>query len=405
MFELPQPITQINTQQDVAVARDDLRRLLSKPGYSDHGVSIFLQTLLRHSSPQWYGHILSLLDQVQTTINLDDILQYLIEHRVDEDVIFAYLPLIGRVNTHSMRSYQYLFHLFPDRKLEVLRAYEQQARMPDIHHEQIFAYVAEHIRADELSGFLQYSHQFFRQSLYPMRLIQALVKNPAIGITVLIEKNRDPLVYRSVLRHLPYLYRDVLASNPRGNLDLVFFALVTHDLFSTLDKQEYTDLSYEIVRRWGQDHLHTTLAQFLARIPSTYLFLFSEQLYRCAGEIHFDRGLAFSILRSIREQVSPYKRHEVRWIARVVAATDQSERHVFVHKDVPKLFNSHSSTAALYEVLIEENPFQFATYFLRKYRKFKKQFPDYYDEAPRKLFKQAWKKTPWWRRIVTLIGV
>jgi hypothetical protein len=138
-------------------------------------VSHVLVATLEHA-PEWIGKLLSALEQVQTELNLDAFLRAAAEIGVAKEALFSQLPLIGRITTQWSRVIEWIFRVYPERRMEALSKFLEQGQGDRYLMEQAFVLLAGELVPAELPAFVQLLERHRRQEDWPTKVIDELSK-------------------------------------------------------------------------------------------------------------------------------------------------------------------------------------------------------------------------------------
>lgn len=392
----------IQDEEDLAFYQNLVRHLIrdSASLSSEERVSTVFVAVLRRS-PEWIGHMLSALDQVQTEIDLGTFLRTATELGVAKELIFEQLPLIGRVASPGTRIMEWIFRTYSDRRIEALSKVLEQSRLSSFATEDAFTSLAEAMSSEELPAFIQLLERFRRQEDWPKRVIIALMYNENLSLDDLIDSQRSFSLYRNIIGSLAMILDRTSDGDRSLDIKSLLARIIEDVNFGTLDITTYGALLYEISRRKGQGDLNPLRIQLLERIDFAHASIFHSAFFNALRGFFIEPKHAERLLEKIvRHGTYPF--HETEFLIQLLESVDQETFANFILRYSRALFDSEFEFERFCLALLHAVPERLAPVYLFHRRTFKKSFGKYSD-TDAKIFKECWPHLSFGQRLKAFI--
>jgi hypothetical protein len=379
----------IQDERDLSFYQELFRRLIREGDSYSAGdrISKLLVAVLK-LAPAWIGRLLSALDQVQTEIDLEPFLKMAAEIGTAKEEIYEQLPLIGRVATQRMRLMDWVFRVYPERRIEALGRILEQARFTSMNAEDAFVSLARGLNTKDLPAFTQLLERYRKQEDWPRKVVIELLYNPNIPMEELVDSQRSFSLYRNVINCLS----DLLDRTSDGDRSLDIKRLLTRIVddtnFGTLDVTTYSALLYEVSRRKGQGDLNPLRILLLERIDFKHATIFHSAFFEALRGYFIEPMHAQRILEKI-VRYGKYPFHETDFLLQLLECVDQEVFANFTLRYSQALFDTAYTAERFYLALAGTLPERFAPVYMFHRKIFKRSFAKYSD-TDKTIYKLCW---------------
>lgn len=379
----------IQDEQDLSFYQEFLRQLIQRgSGYSVGDRVCKLLIAVLRQAPEWIGRLLSALDQVQTEIDLEPFLKTAAEIGAAKEQIFEQLPLIGRVATQRVRLMEWIFRVYPDRRIEALGKILEQARLTSTSVEDAFVSLARELSAEELPAFTQLLERHRKQEDWPKKVVVELLYNPKIPLEELVDSQRSFSLYRNIINSLATLLDRTSDGDRSLDIKRLLTRIVDDTNFGTLDVTTYSALLYEVSRRKGQGDLNTLRILLLERIDFKHATIFHLAFFEALRGFFIEPMHAQRVLEKI-VRYGKYPFHETDFLLQLLECVDQEVFANFTLRYSQALFDTAYTAERFYLALAGALPERFAPVYMFNRRLFKRSFAKYSD-TDKTIYKLCW---------------
>lgn len=350
-------------------------------------VSHVLVAALQHA-PEWVGKLLSVLDQIQTEINLDTFLRAAAEIGAAKEALFSQLSLIGRITTQWSRVVEWIFRVYPDRRIEALAKFLEQGRGDRYLVEEAFVVLARELVPAELPAFIQLIERHRRQEDWPTKVIVELVYNPKLSLDELVDSQRSFSLYRNIIASLSSLFDRTSDGDRALDIKRLLTRVVDDNNFSNLDVSTYNSLLYEVSRRKGQGDLNALRIRLLEQIDFKHANIFHAAFFEALRGFFIEPIHAQRLLEKI-VRYGKYPFHETDFLIQLLECVDQETFKNFTLRYSQALFDSSYNAERFYLELAAKVPERFAPVYMFNRKTFRQSFAKY-STADKEIFKTCW---------------
>lgn len=350
-------------------------------------VSHVLVATLEHA-PEWIGKLLSALEQVQTELNLDAFLRAAAEIGVAKEALFSQLPLIGRITTQWSRVIEWIFRVYPERRIEALSKFLEQGQGDHYLMEQAFVLLARELVPAELPAFVQLLERHRRQEDWPTKVIVELVYNPKLSLDELVDSQRSFSLYRNIIGSLSSLFDRTSDGDKALDIKRLLTRIVDDNNFSNLDVSTYNSLLYEVARRKGQGDLNALRIRLLEQIDFKHANIFSAAFFEALRGFFIEPVHAQRLLEKI-VRYGKYPFYDTDFLIQLLECVDQETFKNFTLRYSQALFDAPYDAERFYLALAAKIPERFAPVYMFNRKTFRQVFAKY-STADKDIFKACW---------------
>ncbi len=363
-------------------------------------VSEILVATLKHS-PAWVGKLLSILQNVQTEINLDTFLKTAAEIGTAKEVLYDQLPLIGRITAQWSRVVEWILSVYPDRRIEALGKLLEQSRIEPYLLEQAFVLLARELSVDELPAFVQLLERHRRQEDWPTKVVVELLYNKRLSLDELVDSQRSFSLYRNIIGSLSTILDRTSDGDTALDIKRLLNRIVDDSNFANLDVTTYSSLLYEVSRRKGQGSLNELRVRLLERIDFKYASIFHSAFFEALRGFFIEPVHAQRIIEKI-VRYGKYPFHDLEFLIQLLECVDQATFENFLLRYSQPLFDSPYDAERFYRALATTIPERFAPVYMLNRRTFKRSFAKY-STTDKEIYKLCWPFLTFGQRLKSFI--
>ena len=384
----------IKSDQDVDFYRQVIGGGIQTTNVRNFEVADFVLHLFIQS-PGFEESVLDTLNQVQTGINLNKVIQYIIENKRGLDALYNKLDVVGRVDSGSYAIAEYLMRAFGERRVSAFFKYVKNSSRISYLNKEI-EILASQITPAEYPHFLSEMDSFWTKQFYPENIVLALILNPNLHPNIVINSKISVRLYKSILDQIRYFHDAFRANQHKLNyLDLLHFMAVD-PIFQSLDKNFHSEIVRSTRDLQPSDKLNQLKIKLLIQIDFQE-DVFNTEFFDSLLNFYIQSQTAIFLLGKIAQH-GCYPFYNFDFMVYLLTAADELYFKKYIMGAIMPLFPKEYDLEKVFLKLSQINPHDFAFIYIKNKRKLARMFSKY-NKTAMQIQVNCWRQLGFWKRI------